>query len=82
MFDSGAKYSFISVELVETLGLIPTDRPLQLSVILLDRKSVKFEELYENCPIWMYEHWFLADLYMIELTDFGVILGLVWLAKY
>ena len=30
----------------------------------------------------MYEQRFLADLYKFELTDFGVILGINWLAKY
>jgi len=30
----------------------------------------------------MYKHEFLADLYRFELTDFGVILGMDWLAKY
>jgi len=34
------------------------------------------EELYEDCPLRMYEYEFLADLY-----DFGVILGTDWLAK-
>jgi len=32
---------------------------------------VKCNELYEDCPIWMYEHEFLADIYKLNLTDFG-----------
>ena len=40
------------------------------------------EELYEGCPLRMYECEFLADLYKFELTDFGIILGIDWLAKY
>jgi len=43
---------------------------------------MKCDELYEECPIQMYEHEFLEDLYKFELTDFGVILGMDWLAKY
>ena len=31
---------------------------------------------------YMYEHEFLTDLYKFELTDFGFILGMDWLAKY
>ena len=40
------------------------------------------EELYENRPTRIYEYEFMADLYRFELTDFGVILGMDWLAKY
>ena len=51
LFDSGAMHSFISVKLVETLGLVPTCKSSLLSVILLDGKTVWCEELYEDCPI-------------------------------
>jgi len=40
------------------------------------------KELYENFSFRMYEHEFWADLYKFELTDFGVILGIDWLAQY
>ena len=82
LFDSGATCSFISTKLVETLGLVPTHTPSLLSVILPNGKIVKCKELYDDCPTRMYEHEFLADLYRFELTDFGVILGIDWLAKY
>jgi len=51
-------------------------------MILPDEKTVKCDELYEDFPIQMYEHEFMADLYKFELTDFSVILGMDWLAKY
>ena len=82
MFNSGATHSFISVKLVETLGLIPTHRSLWLSVTLADGMTVTCDELYEGFPIRMYECEFLADLYRSELIDFGVILGMDWLTKY
>ena len=81
-FYSGATHSFISVRLVEKLGLTPTRRSSLLSVTLPDGKTVSCEELYEGCPLRMYECQFLAELYKFELTDFGVILGMDWLAKY
>ena len=49
---------------------------------LPDGKTVPCEELYEGSPLRMYECEFLADLYKFELTDFGVMLGMDWLAKY
>ena len=82
LFDLGATYSFISVKLVEILGLFPTRKPPQLSMIFPDQKTVKCEKLYEDCPIRLYGHEFLVDLYKFELIDFGVILVMDWLAKY
>jgi len=40
------------------------------------------EELYEDCPIRMYGHGFLADLYRFKLTEYGAILRMDWLAKH
>ena len=81
LFDSGATHSFISAKLVETLQLVPTHTPPLLSAILPNEKTVKCDELDKDCPTMMYEHELLADLYRFELTDFGVILEMDWLAK-
>ena len=48
LFDSSATHSFISVKLVETLGLVPTHIPTLLFVTLHDGKTVKCDELYED----------------------------------
>ena len=82
LFDLGAVHSFISARLVPMLGLIPTHKSLLLSVALPDGKTVSCEELYKGCLLRMYECKFLADLYKFELTDFGIILEMDWLAKY
>jgi len=82
LFDSSATHSFVSVELVESLGLVPIRKSSLLCVILPDGKSVTCEELYEDYPLRMYEYEFLAGLYGFELTGFGIILGMDWLAKY
>jgi len=81
LFDSGAMHSFISVKLVETFGLNPTQKSSLLSLVLPDGKAVSYEELYEGCPIKMYKCEFPGDLYKFELTDFRVSLGMDWLAK-
>jgi len=78
LFDFGATYSFISIKLVATLRFVPTHRPPPLSVTLLDGKTVKCDELYEDYLTQIYEHEFLIDLYKFELNDFGVILGMDW----
>ena len=76
MFDSGATHSFISVKLAETLVLHLTQQSSLLFVMLSYGKTVSYEELYEGCPIKMYECEFPANLYKFELTDFGVMLGM------
>ena len=70
LFDLGATHSFISIRMVETLELIPTHKSSWPSVTLPDGKAVTCEELYEGCPIRIYECKFLADLYRFELTDY------------
>ena len=75
-------HSFIFVELVDKLGLVSTHKSSLLSIILPNGKTIKCEELYKNCPIRMYEHEFLANLYRFDLTNFGVIVGMDWLARY
>jgi len=82
LFYSGATHSFISTKLVEILRLIPTRKSPLLSKTLPDGKTVTCQELYKGCPIRMCECEFLADLYRFELTDFGIILGMKWLAKH
>jgi len=82
LFDSGATHSFISVKQVQILGLNPTQKSSLLFVILPDGITVTCEELYEVCPIKIYECEFLEDLYKFKLTDFGVFLGMDWLARY
>jgi len=66
LFDSSPVHSFISVELVEKLWLVPTHRPPLLSLTLPDGKIMKCDELYEDFPITMYEHEFQADQYKFE----------------
>jgi len=55
LFDSGATHSFISAKLIETLGLDPTQKSSLLTVMLPNGKTVSCEELYEGCPVKMYE---------------------------
>jgi len=43
-------------------------------------KTVRCDELYKDCPIQMYILVFLADPY--KFVDFGVLLGMDWLARY
>jgi len=46
LFDSRATHFFISIKLVEMLGLVPTRKSSLLSVILSNGKTVTCEELY------------------------------------
>ena len=46
LFDSGATHSFISIKLVETLGLVPTCKSSLLFVIVQGGKIVRCKELY------------------------------------
>jgi len=82
LFNSGATHSFISARLIESLGLDPTQKSSLLTVMLPNRKTASCDELYEGYHVKMYECEFPANLCKFKLTDFGIILGIDWLAKY
>jgi len=70
LFDFGVVNSFISAKLVEALGLALVSKNSLLPIALPDRKIVRCEELFMDCPIRTNRHEFLADLYKFGLTDF------------
>ena len=79
MFDSGASHSFISASFAGALGLkvekldrgIMVDSPLRL--------STRVSEICRDCVLWFGQHSLTADFFVLDITDFDVILGMDWL---
>lgn len=53
-----------------------------LLIALLDGKTIMCEKLFIDFPIHINRNEFLAELFKFGLTDFDIILGMDWLAKY
>lgn len=79
LFDTGATHSFISLTCAKMLELyyesIKTlNTPLEVSF------DVSY--IYKNCLISFNGHKFQADLFIINISYFDIILGMEWLTKY
>ncbi|XP_021747555.1 uncharacterized protein LOC110713411 [Chenopodium quinoa] len=80
-FDSGASHSFISKEVVGSLGL-ESPELVSLHVSIPSGEVRSCSRLFLSVPISISEVKFLADLIEFDLNDFDVILGMDWLGKY
>ncbi|KAK8942729.1 hypothetical protein KSP39_PZI009417 [Platanthera zijinensis] len=81
LFDSGASHSFIARHIVDLHNwpTLPLDVPFEISVpghLLLSTRGIL------NCPILLGELQVVADLIVLEMTEFDVILGMNWLVAY
>ncbi|KAL5578634.1 hypothetical protein UlMin_011076 [Ulmus minor] len=82
LFDTGASHSFISKLFVNTLGLEiqPFYPPLTVMTPMGGHVLVSF--VCRSCLVIIKSHRLLADLIVLPMTQFDVILGMNWLSKY
>ncbi|KAL5564584.1 hypothetical protein UlMin_027748 [Ulmus minor] len=82
LFDTGASHSFISELFVNALGLEiqPFYPPLTLMTPMGGHALVSF--VCKSCVVMIESHRLLADLIVLPMTQFDVILGMDWLSKY
>jgi predicted aspartyl protease len=81
LFDSGASYSFVSEEFVSRAGLsVQTlGHPIFVSSA---NGSISRCSVCQGCSIILADEVFLANLVVISLGAFDVILGMDWLSQY
>ena len=81
LIDPGSTHSFMSHALAESLEVKtkPMGCPMVVSTPM--GKSMKTSEIIEKCEISMSNIQFQADLILLEVYDFDVILGMDFLAK-
>ena len=82
LFDTGATHSFISMPFVSCLQLevSPSTSPLLLTTPL--GRVTEISVVCKSCCVVIGHHRLFADLYVIAMDEFDVILGMDWLAKY
>jgi predicted aspartyl protease len=78
LFDSGASYSFVSENFVSRAGLSVKrmGHPIMVSSA---NGSISSCTVYLGCSVILAEEVFLANLVVISLGSFDVILGMDWL---
>ncbi|KAL5570732.1 hypothetical protein UlMin_020329 [Ulmus minor] len=82
LIDSGATHSFINPMLVKKLGksLSILDAPFCVSTPA--GKILEASSVLKDCPLLIEEHILMADLVVLGIHDFDIILGMDWLSKH
>ena len=82
LVDSGATHSFISQEFIERVGIKMRPTECSMVVSLPTGDSLIANRVYRGSKVTIASHEFEADLIVLDIHDFDIILGMDWLAKY
>ncbi|GAV71880.1 zf-CCHC domain-containing protein/RVP_2 domain-containing protein [Cephalotus follicularis] len=82
LMDSGASHSFIASRFASCLDVFPDDMPYVLDVSTPTGGSMCTYAMYRDCEISMAGVTVYADLIVLPLHDFDVILRMDWLSAY
>ncbi|XP_058741477.1 uncharacterized protein LOC131613856 [Vicia villosa] len=79
IIDTGATHSFISVDCVKRLGLVPSTLDRKMTIETPSICSVVTSLACLNCPLTIFDRDFRVDLICLPLSNLDVILGMNWL---
>ncbi|XP_075473973.1 uncharacterized protein LOC142505034 [Primulina tabacum] len=82
LLGSQATHSFISELFVTRLGITASTTETQLAIALSFGQELQTYQIVRGCPIYVQGHQMYAELIVLKMTDFDVILGMDWLSKY
>ena len=80
LFDSGADFSFISLDFKRRLGLKTCKLGRRFEIELADGKSILTDKVTRGCKLTLCDHNFEIDLLPVTLGSFDVVVGMDWLA--
>ncbi|XP_035845172.1 uncharacterized protein LOC118491469 [Helianthus annuus] len=82
LFDSGADWSYVSLEFSRQLRLTPTPLVNKHVVELADGKSIEASHVLFGCKLDLMGQVFDIDLLPVTLGSFDVVVGMDWLSKH
>ncbi|XP_069154406.1 uncharacterized protein [Solanum lycopersicum] len=82
LFDPGSTYSYVSTYFAPSLDILceSLDLPIRVSTPVGD--SVVVDRVYHLCTVTLMGYDTHADLKVLDMIDFDVILGMDWLSSY
>ncbi|XP_022030901.1 uncharacterized protein LOC110931836 [Helianthus annuus] len=80
LFDTGADFSFISVEFKNILSLDSSKLDVPYSIELANGKLVEADEVIKGCTLELGERKFSIDLLPVDLGSFDAVVGMDWLS--
>ncbi|XP_073049506.1 uncharacterized protein [Primulina eburnea] len=82
LIDTGATHSFMSEIFLRSLNVVPFYEPLDYSILLPSGDEIWPSSILKGCTIQVNEKIYFADLIIIPMVAFDVILGMDWLSSY
>ncbi|KAA3459216.1 heat shock protein 90-6, mitochondrial-like [Gossypium australe] len=82
LIDPWSTHYYICNKVIESLSLEVEYSNTNVLVTNPLGQSTLVKKLIKNCPLFVNEHMFLADLLLLSFYEFDVILGLDWLARH
>ncbi|XP_043698650.1 uncharacterized protein LOC122649528 [Telopea speciosissima] len=82
LFDSGSTHSFVSSTFATKLNVVPKVLNYRLCVSTPSGGMIETKLICEGCDVEIMDRKLTADLILLEMKDFDVILGMDWLAAY
>jgi len=81
LFDAGATHSFINPATARRLACLLDEMDTQLCVTSPIGSVYQAELIVRNCPIVIQDRMFTADLVLLEIQGYDVILEMDWSTK-
>ncbi|XP_073298461.1 uncharacterized protein [Primulina huaijiensis] len=82
LIDTGATHSLMSEVFVHSISVEPTVMPLHFNIVLPSGDEICPISIIKACPVQMGTRLVFADLIVIPMVVFKVILGIDWLSAY
>ncbi|XP_073120611.1 uncharacterized protein [Henckelia pumila] len=80
LIDSGATHSFISVNFMMKLGVLPDESISKFCVSLPSGAELESSSVVRNCKVQMQSLVLCADFIVLKMVDFDAIFGMDWLS--
>ena len=82
MIDPGATHSFISTKFIAQVNIEIQPIDCSMVVSLPTGDSLIADRVYMGCRVIIEGHEFIANLVLLDIQDFDVILGMDWLSRH
>nr|GEZ38478.1 hypothetical protein [Tanacetum cinerariifolium] len=82
LFDTGATHSMISITLAKYINIPPRLLNFSLSISTPMKGLAVINHEYQNCPLRFYDKIRSANLFLPDMHDFDISLGMDWLTKH
>ena len=82
LIDPGATHSFISVKFIAQVNIEIQPIDCSMVVSLPTGDSLIADRVYMGCRVMIEGHEFRANLVLLDIQDFDVILGMDWLSRH